>query len=278
MKKEDNEEAGKKLTRKEITDRLFKMLCAFADYCDNHRIRYYLCSGTLLGAIRQKDIIPWDNDLDVLVPRPDYDRLICSVKENLSNNYALFAYEKGNSFYPHAKLVDIETYIYDPSLGIPHLWMDIFPLDGLPNNIILSGIWLRIAQGLKRFPSWSSLPYLLWRPSFGKQLARLVFVPPVKIIGRFFGGDFWTKFVIRYALVFQFESSHYVGGVVSSSGPGERMLKEDFLTITEVNIRNRTFHAPSCWEEYLDRIIGKNWRIQPKKEQLSKVNKVYLIE
>lgn len=273
---DDQKNFGRELTQTEVQGKLFSMLSAFADYCDAHGIRYYLCSATLLGAVRQQDLIPWDDDLDVLVPRPDYDRLLRSVPGCDLSGYTLFAFEKGNTFFPHAKLADMETYIPDPSLGVPHLWLDIFPMDGLPQNPSLSAVRLRIAQGLKRFPSWDALPYLLRRPAPGKQILRLLLVPSVKLIGKICGESFWTRTVIRYALRYPFETSEYAGGVVSSSGPGERMRKEEFLQVVELPIRDRTFHAPACWEQYLLQMFGSGWRVPPAEEKRPHVQKVLL--
>lgn len=271
-------QSGDELKPQEVLDRLFSMLSVFADYCDANKIRYYLCSGTLLGAVRDQDLIPWDNDLDVLVPRPDYDRLLLSVPGTTLGRYTLFAYEKGNSFFPHAKLADTGTYIPDPSLGVPHLWLDIFPMDGLPQNPVVSALWLRFAQGLKRFPSWDALPWLLSRPMLGKQIGRLLFVPPVKLIGHLGGKGFWTRKVIRYAKRFSFTESEFAGGVVSSSGPGERMPRDAFLQMVEVTIRDRTFHAPACWERYLRQLIGSDWRIPPEEAKRPSMQRVLLVE
>lgn len=256
------------LTREEIKDRMYRMLCAFADWCDERGIRYYLSGGTLLGAARHHDFIPWDDDVDVLIPRPDYEKLIRMVPDDGINGYALYAYEKGNSFFPHAKLTDPDTYIPDPLLGVPHLWMDLFPMDGLPDNPFLSELKLSFAVGLKRFPSWCNIRQSVKRFSPGKLLCWALLSPAVRLTEKIKGRGYWTQAVIRYASGIPFESGKFAGGVISSLGPCERMPKDAYLKVTELPIRDRTFHAPGCWEYYLISLFGENWpELPPEKMQ-----------
>ena len=68
------------LTLDEIKQAELGLLLYFDDYCKKHQIRYFISNGTLLGAVKYRGFIPWDDDVDVLVPREDYDRLMASFE------------------------------------------------------------------------------------------------------------------------------------------------------------------------------------------------------
>lgn len=86
----------KELTLQELKEIEFDMLKMFDAFCKENNIRYFLAYGTLLGAIRYKKFIPWDDDVDVLVPREDYDRLLHLFQDN--EKYRLYAFEKNENY------------------------------------------------------------------------------------------------------------------------------------------------------------------------------------
>lgn len=122
-----------KLTVEEIKLISLQGLKKFHDYCEKNNLRYYLCYGTLLGAVRHKGFIPWDDDIDVVMPRSDYDALISQKKLIDSENWELLSINSEKKYkFPFAKFCNKDT-VYLPSrfksgllYGIP---IDIFPID-----------------------------------------------------------------------------------------------------------------------------------------------------
>lgn len=116
---------------------ILKTLQTIDKVCKEHNLRYYIWAGTQLGAVRHGGFIPWDDDIDIAMPRKDYDLLIANAKEWLPNPYEMVCAENDEN-YPiaFAKIQDGSTTIIE-RMHLRYLggaYIDVFPLDGVPNN------------------------------------------------------------------------------------------------------------------------------------------------
>lgn len=90
--------------------RILKNLLAIDKVCKEHNLRYYIMAGTMLGAVRHKGFIPWDDDLDIGMPRADYDLLMTNAKEWLPEPYEAVCAENDKEYpLPFAKIQDADT-------------------------------------------------------------------------------------------------------------------------------------------------------------------------
>lgn len=127
-----------KLSLIEQHEVLLKLLVEFDQFCVENNLRYYLAGGTLLGAVRHGGFIPWDDDVDVVMPRPDYEKLI---KENyIAEDAQVISSENSQGHYhpiPYCNIVDTSTIIVENNIKRSTnkgLFIDVFPLDGLPDD------------------------------------------------------------------------------------------------------------------------------------------------
>lgn len=130
--------SGRKLSHEEIQDRLFEMMCSFDSFCKENDIEYYLAYGTLIGAIRHGGFIPWDDDVDVLVPRKDYEKLKTFDRID-ENTDIVSAWNDRGYYHPYTyiNLSDRRTVIDEAFAAHPTgkgLFIDVFPLDEIPEK------------------------------------------------------------------------------------------------------------------------------------------------
>lgn len=132
----------KKITQDEVKKIELGILNYISEVCQQNNIRYYLMAGTLIGAIRHKGFIPWDDDIDIGMPRPDYNKFKNIVGDRLHNDrFRLLSYEYGNLDYNFMKMIDDRTVVYEKYIsGSIGVWVDIFPIDGLPPNPVVAKI------------------------------------------------------------------------------------------------------------------------------------------
>lgn len=270
------------LEGQEIHRLLADMLAAFADYCDRHTLRYYLVGGTLLGAVRHKGFIPWDDDIDVGMPRPDYERFLELVKEEpVGAEYEVVSAKAGDFTLPFAEMCHKNTRVERPSsefideaAQILRLVLDIFPQDGWPEDKRQSERVVKYAAFL-RFLNKEARA----KPGEGKTPARKVLKIPMILIARSVGTSRILKKLDSYAQTYKYDNSRYVGAVTYGIyGLGERCLREEVIDFAQVEFEGRTFCAPGCWDSYLTGIYGDYMTLPPEEKRVSHGLRVWLKE
>lgn len=125
---------------------LFKKFSRFAD---ENNIKYFALGGTLLGAVRHKGFIPWDDDMDIGIPREDYDRFI-TLWESKRPEFELHTFMNDSKHYRYfARIEDPAIKVLRNDNTVEEMssaWIDIFPLDGMPNNKIMRDIHKEYVQ------------------------------------------------------------------------------------------------------------------------------------
>jgi lipopolysaccharide cholinephosphotransferase len=133
--------------------RILDILLALDKVCKEQHLRYFIMAGTMLGAVRHKGFIPWDDDLDVGMPRADYDLLIANAQQWLPAQYEFICAENDTSYpLPFAKIQDADTTLIE-RIGLKYvggIYLDVFPLDGVPNHKIAQKIHFSRYQFYKK--------------------------------------------------------------------------------------------------------------------------------
>ena len=127
------------LTLEEIQFEEKEMLRELINFFKKNKMEYYVFFGTLLGAVRHKGFIPWDDDIDLVMTRPEFNKFVEYLKKNdnkISNNLIVEGYELGNNNdFPILKVYNTNIKVGDTSEKVDkYLWIDIFPVDGVPKN------------------------------------------------------------------------------------------------------------------------------------------------
>lgn len=126
----------KELSLKELQNEELNILKDVHEFCLSNNIRYSLYGGTLIGALRHKGFIPWDDDIDIIIPRPDYDRF---CKEYKSANYKIADLNSNRDYklgfarvYDDNRTTVVSTIPWLPEdVGV---WIDVFPADGMSDK------------------------------------------------------------------------------------------------------------------------------------------------
>ena len=243
----------KELSMQETQAVSLEILKRIADLCETNNLRYFLIYGTLIGAVRHHGFIPWDDDVDIMMPREDYDNLLTILTENKLDNLTLFT-RKTCSEYPYmiARISD-DRYILEQenekSVGMG-VFIDIYPFDGL-------GMTKEEALKFGRKGDIiSSLCYQATRNHYAVEtttsLIRKIIKYPVFVVSKLIGKDFFQDKLEKMAGVKSFDNSNYVGCIVWLSGGEKDIFKREWFDQTVLMPFDKyMFRVPERYDEVL---------------------------
>lgn len=148
---------------KDVHDSILQILLAVDKVCRAHDLEYYIWAGTMIGAVRHKGFIPWDDDLDIAMPRESYDILMKNAAEWLPERYEMVCAETDRTYpLPFAKIQDAETTLIERAhlKYVGGIYIDVFPIDGAPHG------WLKQKLHFGRYEYFKRVLYFLYRDPF----------------------------------------------------------------------------------------------------------------
>jgi len=184
---------------------ILQILLSVDRVCREHNIRYYCWAGTMLGAVRHHGFIPWDDDMDICMPRPDYDRFMQHAREWLPEPLEALSIETSADFPgTFGKIVDSSTTLIERGHSdyVAGIYIDVFPIDGITGN--------RLGQRLAttRYKLLDKLFYFLHRDPYKHGHGPSAW--PILLIQRLFTHE-WVRRQLRAAnLSYDYERSVYV--------------------------------------------------------------------
>lgn len=268
-----------KLSEKDLRNLQLKnleILLYFKSFCEKHKLRFYLCGGCCIGSLRHKGFIPWDDDVDVFMPRKDYEKLFL-----LWEKYADTSKYSCNRTTENKFIGNIMTTVSDNSTTVIHPWqigkdgpkgvlMDILPLDGCA------------PFGIKRKIQ------MMWSMIFSLYCSRMVPVNHgklISIIGKILLGVVPTnsaknkiwKFAEKQMSKYDFDNSDYITELCS--GPG--YMKNEypgkiFKDVVYKEFEGHMMPLPVGYDKYLEMAFGDYMKLPPKEKQVPHHDIVYM--
>ena len=264
MSSQDNNAKGStnQLTLSQIQQEELRIISCFADYCDANNLTYYLAYGSLLGAVRHEGFIPWDDDVDVLMPRKDYEQLsaanpqfdLCGWLEPSSDGHP----------WCYGKIISHTTYFEEVTCDLRKdygVFIDVFPLDGANDTLLCRmKFWL-----VRRIDNLALIAHYYRKEHFAMlPLKKRLFGS----LGRLFPKRLYKKIVIGLSKSKSLESSKAALNYCSGYGFNKELTATKDLqnrrAVPFEGIMLYSFDNPIA---RLEKWYGSDWAVPIKQEQ-----------
>ena len=236
--------------------------------CKKNGIPYFVIGGTMLGAVRHNGFIPWDDDIDIGMLRDDYEKFSYIAEKELKEPYKLNTFKNcGNHHYYFMHVVNTKYSVR--RLGsidqrIENVWVDIYPIDGFPSNMIVQKIeyvklqFYRFMYHLGFFEKVN-----LARP--GRPVYQKVLLFLAKRIYKFIpiNGCYWRNLMDKELKKMSERYSDYYINFIGMQGIRELFHKSVLFPVKEYKFEDIVVEGPNMYDKYLTQLYG-DWRIPPK--------------
>ena len=255
----------------ELKEIQIKLLDTIHEFCVDNNIKYFMTAGTLIGALRHKGYIPWDDDIDLVMLRPDYERFINSFNDNRKDHISVVSHELGDECsFCFSKVCDNSTmFIEDANrkcqekIGVN---IDIFPLDSMTDDYNDAVI---LMKDIKKYTKIVSLKNIVStkKRTLLKTIALYItklFVSHVSYTWCFVRIDRIAKRFISNT-----NSKYIANAVILAKGEREILEREWFEEQIDLEFEGKLYKAPVGADSYMKRLFGDYMKLPPKEKQVS---------
>ncbi len=247
-----------------------KILDEFIRICEKNNLKYYMIGGTLLGAIRHKGFIPWDDDVDMAMPREDYEKFLKLNKNEFGEGYELVTYENDKNYrYPWARITINTIKIINHMANIPReekAWIDIIPLDGFPDSKIerfFHEIHLSFWWDLNQIVQFDEMVDQKRKRNMIAKCA-IKIASLFKWIGKIVNYKVCLKHLNKVLMKYPYNSkTKYIINYLAAYGFDETFTRKSFEQTSKFEFEQRKINGPKGYDDVLKKIYGDYMKLPP---------------
>ena len=255
----------KKIKEDEVKKLELEILLYIDEFCKQHNIEYFLNYGTLLGAVRHKGFIPWDDDIDITMTRENYDKFIKTFKQDTSK-YKMISLETDKNYFNNfIKIHNSETTILYNDLAKGYesgIFVDIFPLDKFKNKKIINISYFFVSL---KYLSFNKKENVVYNDSKIKDILRLTVWYLVKPINP----KFFANIIERLIKLYSSDSPTFSAFIISKNKEKDILPLNTGKKLTQLEFEGHLFPAPENYDEVLTYLYNDYMTIPKKEDQVT---------